>query len=120
MSNEHLNYEQLGLTHGQINSLTSHKETRKLLAHLVNNSPTPVIAHSGKNNHIKLYFKGDGLVTMAATPSDPRSNTNADLQIRRSLATHGFEYQTLSSFSKKKKKERNEEPVVETEPEPPQ
>jgi hypothetical protein len=55
---------------------------------------------------------------MAATPSDPRSNTNADLQIRRSLATHGFEYRTLSSFSKKKKKESNEEPVVE--PEPPQ
>jgi|SanBayMetagenome_1026888.scaffolds.fasta_scaffold37903_2 hypothetical protein len=119
MSNEHLNYEQMGLTHGQINSLTSHKETRKLLAHLVDNSPTPVIAHSGKNNHIKLYFKGDGLVTMAATPSDPRSNTNADLQIRRSLASNGFEYQTLSSFSKKKKKkESNEETVVE--PEPPQ
>jgi hypothetical protein len=109
MANEHLNYEQMKLTHGHINSLTSHRETRKLLAHLVDNSPTPVIAHGGKN-HIKLYFKDDGLVTMSGSPSDPRSNTNADLQIRRSLASHGFEYQTLSSFSKNSKKKNKEQP----------
>jgi len=118
MAKEHLNYEQMGLTHGQVNSLTPHKETRKILAHLVDNSPTPVIAQGGKS-HIKLYFQGDGLVTMAATPSDPRSNTNADLQIRRSLASHGFEYQTLSSFSKKSKKKSEEIAPVE-EPEQPQ
>lgn len=117
MAKDHLNYEQMGLTHNQVSSLTQHKETRKLLSHLVENSPTPVIAQSGKN-HIKLYFQGDGLVTMASTPSDPRSNKNADMQIRRSLASHGFEYQTVSDFAKKSKKEKKdsvEQPSIESE-----
>lgn len=111
MAKEHLNYEQMGLTHGHIKSLTSHKETRKLLGHLVDNSPTRVIAQHGKT-HIKLYFENDGLVAISGSPSDNRAVSNNDKQIRRSLSSHGFEYQTMSEFNRPSKKEN-----VEQEPE---
>ena len=107
MSNEHLNYEQMRLTHGHINSLTGNKEMRGLLGHLVDNSPTRVIASGGGSKHIKLYFENDGIVTMASSPSDSHAVQNADKQIRRSLAGHGIEYTTLSEFKRPKKKNKN-------------
>ena len=108
MAKEHLNYEQMGLTHGAINSLSSHKGVRNLLGHLVNNSPTRVIAQGGKN-HIKLYFENDGLITMSKSPSDNRAMKNNESQIRRSLSSHGFEYQTMSEFGRKSKKQNIEQ-----------
>lgn len=115
MAKEHLNYEQMSLTHGQINSLTSHKETRGLLAHLVDNSPTRVIASGG--SHIKLYFENDGLVTIASSPSDTHAVVNNDKQIRRSLASHGFEYPTMSEFQRHKKKQKKNADQPEQTPE---
>lgn len=117
MAKDHLNYEQMGLTHGQINGLTGHKQMKGLLAHLVDNSPTRIVASGGGNKHIKLYFENDGLVTMASSPSDPHSVENADKQIRRSLASHGLEYLTMSDFQRHKKKNKKEQA---TEPEQPQ
>lgn len=114
MAKEHLNYAQMGLTHGQINSISSHKGVRKLLGHLVDNSPTRVIAQSGKN-HIKLFFENDGLVSMASTPSDNRAMKNNESQIRKSLASHGFEYQTMSSFERHSKKGKQENNMEESE-----
>ena len=113
MAKDHLNYEQMKLTHAHINSLTSHKETRGLLSHLVDNSPTRVIAQHGKT-HIKLYFENDGLITISGSPSDNRAVSNNDKQIRRSLASHGFEYTTMSDFQRPKKKNK-EQPEQEPE-----
>ena len=107
MAKDHLNYEQMKLTHGQINDLTNHKQMRGLLGHLVDNSPTRVIAHKSSSSHIKLYFENDGLVTMASTPSDWHAVENNDKQIRKSLASHGFEYTTFSAFQRPKKKNKN-------------
>lgn len=108
MAKEHLNYDQLKLTHSQIGSLTSHKETRKLLGHLVDNSPARVIAQSG-NTHIKLFFENDGLVAISGSPSDSRAVENNDKQIRRSLAASGIEYKTMSQYERHSKKEKKEQ-----------
>ena len=107
MAKENLNYEQMGLTHGHIKSLTGHKGMQGLLGHLVDNSPTRVIASGGGNKHIKLFFENDGLVTMSSSPSDPHSVENADKQIRKSLASHGIEYLTVSDFQRHKKKQKD-------------
>lgn len=115
MAKEHLNYEQMAMTHGHIKSLTGHKEMAGLLKHVVDNSPTRVIGTGGGSKHIKLYFEGDGLVVLASSPSDPTSVENGDKQIRKSLASHGFEYQTMSQFKKQKKKQ-NKEPDNPQEP----
>ena len=114
MAKEHLNYEQMNLTHGHIKSLTGHKGMQGLLRHLVDNSPARVIATGGGNHHVKLYFENDGLITMAGSPSDSHAVENADKQIRRSLASHGIEYQTMSEIKRNKKKQKDE-PVVEPE-----
>jgi hypothetical protein len=115
MAKEHLNYDQMSLTHGHINSLTQHKDVRALLGHLVNNSPTRVIASYTGGGHIKLYFENDGMVVTGSTPRDPHSVKNADNQIRKSLSSHGFEYQTMNKFNKQKKKQKDspEEPPAE-------
>lgn len=107
MSNEHLNYEQMGLTEEGANGLTTHKEMRQLLHHVVANSPTRVIGTKGHANHIKLYFENDGLLTMSSTPGDTNAVHMADRQIRRSLAGHGIEYQTMKEFKKNKKKQKD-------------
>ena len=115
MTKEHLNYEQMGLTHGHINDLTNHKETRQLLGHLVDNSPTRVIAAGSGSKHIKLFFENDGLVVLARSPSDHHAVKNNDNFIKKSLTSHGFEYQTMKDFSRKKKKQKDnpEEPPAE-------
>jgi len=118
MAKENLNYEQMGLTHGHIKSLTGHKGVAELLAHVINHSPTPVIGRKTNGNHIQLYFKDDGLVVLPNTPRDQHSVGNAESQIRKSLAGHGFDFPTrgqVQKQSKKEKKETAENPVVEPE-----
>jgi urease accessory protein UreE len=85
-----------------------------LLGHLVENSPARVIATGGGNRHVKLYFENDGLITMSSSPSDSHAVENADKQIRRSLASHGIEYQTMSEIKRNKNKQKDE-PAVEPE-----
>lgn len=118
MANEHLNYEQMGLTHGHINGLTGHKETKNLLSHLVDNSPTPLIARRTGSGHIQLFFKNDGIVSMPATPSDHRSLKNVETKLFQSLASHGFDYPKMGKLQKSKKKESSEE--VPMDPEQPE
>lgn len=96
------------------NSLTSHKEMRQLLYHVSQNSPTRVIGTGGAGSHIKLYFENDGLLTMSSSPSDINAVHMADRQIRKSLGSHGFEYQTMKEFKKAKKKQKDT-PVEDTE-----
>jgi hypothetical protein len=115
MSNEHLNYEQMGLTVAHANSLTTHKGMRQLLYHVIENSPTRVIGAKSGTNHMKLYFENDGLLAMSSSPSDMNAIHMADRQIRKSLGSHGLEYQTMKDFSRKKKKQKDspEEPPAE-------
>lgn len=108
MSKEHLNYEQMSLTRDQFKSLTSDKEMRDLLGHVVDHSPTPVIGRKTQGKHIQLYFKDDGIVTMAGTKKDKHSIGNAESQIRKSLASHGFEFPTMNQVKKQKKKQKDE------------
>lgn len=114
MAKEHLNYDQMGLTHGQISELTTEKETKELLAHVVDNSPTPVIGRKTGGNHIQLLFKDDGMIVLAASPTKRgRSVINAEGQIRKSLASHGFDFPKRTQVPKKKKKDAPEGPPAE-------
>lgn len=113
MSNEHLNYEQMGLTEAHANSLTTHKGMRQLLYHVIGNSPTRVIGAKSGANHMKLYFENDGLLAMSTSPSDMNAIHMADRQIRRSLGSHGFEYQTMKDMGRQKKKKKDEGPEEE-------
>jgi type IV pilus biogenesis protein CpaD/CtpE len=51
---------------------------------------------------------------MSSSPSDSHAVENADKQIRRSLASHGIEYQTMSEIKRNKNKQKDE-PAVEPE-----
>jgi hypothetical protein len=121
MAKEHLNYEQMALTHGHINGLGVNRDVSGLLAHVIDHSPTPVIGRKTGSGHVQLYFKDDGLVVIPSTPKDAHSIGNAESQIRRSLGTHGFEFPTRNQVQKqarkdkKNKKEAAEAPVVEPE-----
>lgn len=83
--------------------------------HVVDHSPTPVIGRKTQGRHIQLLFKGDGMVVMPSTPADARSVANSESQIRRSLASHGFEFPTTKQIKKQKKKKKDtpEEPPAE-------
>lgn len=111
MAKDHLNYDQLGLTHPRIKSLTPHKPTRDLLGHVLEHSPTPVIGRYTGAGHIQLFFKGDGVVVIPSTPRDNRSLNNSESQIRKSLASHGFDFPKRNQVSKKKKDEPEEPPA---------
>lgn len=115
MAKDNLNYEQMGLTHDQLKSLSPNKDVRELLGHVIEHSPTPVIGRKTSNKHIQLYFKDDGIVTMGGTPADYHAVTNAESQIRKSLRSHGFEFPTMNQVKKQKKKEKKESAEVETE-----
>jgi len=115
MAKEHLNYEQMGLTHGDIKSMGVHKTVAELISHVIDHSPTPVIGRKTNGGHVQLYFQNDGLVVLPSTPRDAHSVGNAESQIRKSLAGHGFDFPTrgqVQKQAKKEKKETTESPVV--------
>jgi hypothetical protein len=115
MAKEHLNYDQHALTEGGVKAIKADNDTSNLLLHVVKHSPTPVIASGGGSKHIKLYFKGDGLVVMSSSSGGGRGPANAESQIRKSLASHGFEFPTMKQVAKQKKKQKDnpEEPPAE-------
>lgn len=115
MAKEQLNYDQMALTEGHASSFRTDNNTKDLLIHVAKHSPTPVIASITQNNHIKLYFKDDGLVVIPGTSGGGRGTANAESQIRRSLGSHGFEFPTMKQIAKQKKKQKDapEEPPAE-------
>lgn len=86
-----LNIDQHRLTDDKIRQLTTHRETRELLARVAQGS-TPVVAHKTRNNHIQIRIVGDGIINTGGTPQDIRAVKNLEAQIRRGMKSIGHDF----------------------------
>lgn len=81
-ASDHLHPDQ-HFSQEHINSLTGHKEVRKLLGKLVGND-VKFIGSAGQK-HIQLKIVNDGMVHLSKTPGDNRAIKNIRGDIQRSI-----------------------------------